>query len=411
MWNKVEALKSLTAFYETMERTVEDPTSTTKTWRRLWMGKDKEMETVYYAEDKLGVAVDCLLQNKAVDDNYTSKELASFIAERLGVDFISSANSPKEKVETLVDELVNKKPERMNVYMAIHGLAVQQRTSIGEFDFIPAKDYSSLGVKCSHPQMETNIKERMWQNQDHVMISVEACEPAKAREKAYAEFQWLESAARLFVDSDFYDIGITSFNYSHVENSLVTTEDGQMRGTSASLKGSPVPLPFAHVFAPGNCLCRVVDRLGRQERELTQLQQKLRHAVYLGGLSVRETTPGVAYFLCVSAMEALFQVDTSKYVSPSIAQQIVEAFCYLIADMAKRRDVFEQMRSFYGKRSAFAHGGKSEVTVEEVQLVRAYLRAAILKMIDDPILSSLRSLEDVAARVRDIKFGKKEAVK
>ena len=44
MWNTVEALKSLTVFYETMERTVEDPTSTTKTWRRLWMGKDKEME-------------------------------------------------------------------------------------------------------------------------------------------------------------------------------------------------------------------------------------------------------------------------------------------------------------------------------------------------------------------------------
>lgn len=411
MWNKVEALKSLTVFYETMERTVEDPTSTTKTWRRLWMGKDKEMETVYYAEDKLDVAVDCLLQNKAVDDNFTRKELASFVAERLGLDFISSANSPKKNVENLVGELVNKKPERMNVYMAIHGLAVQQRTSIGEFDFIPAKDYSNLGVKCSHPQMEINIKERVWQNQDHVMISVTACEPAKAREKAYAEFQWLESAARLFVDSDFYDIGITSFNYSHVENSLVTTEDGQMRGTSASLKGSPVPLPFAHVFAPGNCLCRVVDRLGRQERELPQLQQKLRHAVYLGGLSVRETTPGVAYFLCVSAMEALFQADTSKYVSPSIAQQIVEAFCYLIADEANRRNVFEQMRSFYGKRSAFAHGGKSEVTVEDVQLVREYLRVAILKMIDDPTLSSLRSLEDVAARVRDIKFGKKEAVK
>ena len=411
MWNKAEAIDSLTVFYGTIERPVEDPTTTTKTWRRLWMGKDKEMETVFYAQDKLDVAVDYLLQNKSIDGSFTRSGLLALVAERLGVDFISSANSPRENVETLVSELVNKKPELMNVYMAIHGLVVQQRTSIGEFEFIPAKAYSSLGVKCFHPQMETSIKEQMWQNQDHVMVSVTACEPVKAREKAYAEFQWLESAARLFVDSDFYDIGITSFNYSHVENSLVTSEDGQMRGTSATLKGSPVPLPFARVFAPGNCLCRVVDRLGRQERDLSQLQQKIRHAVYLGGLSVRETTPGVAYFLCVSAMEALFQADTSKYVSPSIAQQIIEAFCYLIADEAKRRDVFEQMRSFYGKRSAFAHGGKSEVTVEDVQLVRAYLRAAILKMIDDPILSKLRSSEDVATRVRDIKFGEKEAVK
>lgn len=46
-----------------------------------------------------------------------------------------------------------------------------------------------------------------------------------------------------------------------------------------------------------------------------------------------------------------------------------------------------------------------------MQLVRAYLRGAILKMIDDPILSKLRSSEDVATRVRDIKFGEKEVVK
>lgn len=409
MRNKAEALKTLTAFYETIERTVGDPTTTTKTWRGLWMGKDKEMETVYYDEDKLDVAVDCLLQNKAVDDNFTRKELASFIAERLGVDFISSANSPKEKVETLVDELVNKKPERMNVYMAIHGLAVQQRTSIGEFDFIPAKDYSSLGVKCFHPQMEISIRKQTWQNHDHVMISVTACEPAKAREKAYAEFQWLESAARLFVGSDFYDIGITSFNYSHVENSLVTTEDGQMRGTSSSLKGSPVPLPFARVFVPGNHLCRVVDKLGREQSTLSDLQRRIRHSVYLGGLSVRETSPEVAYFLCIAALESIFQVETDKYVNPGIAQQVVESFCYLIVDEPNRRRVFDQMKPFYRKRSAVAHGGKTEVTVEDVHLVRSYLRAAILKMIDDPILSKMVTPKELAAKVQDMKFGVKEA--
>lgn len=357
MRNKDEAIKLLTAFYETIERTVEDPTTTSKTWRRLWMGKDKEMETVFYAQDALNAAVDSLLQNKIVDDNYTHKALSDLVADRLGIVYITFSEIFAAKIEALVDELITKKPELMNVYMAIHGVSVQQRTRIGAFDFIPNKDYCNLGVKCFSPQMEDNIKDNVWQNQDHVMVSVLACESVKAREKAYAEFQWLESAARLFVDSDFYDIGITSFNYSHVENSLVTAEDGTMRGSSSSLKGSPVPLPFAKVFTTGNVLYRVVDRLGRKNDELSQYQQKIKHAVYLGGLSVRETEPNVAYFLCVAAMEALFQTDTSKYVSPSIAQQIVEAFCYLIADEKHRRGMFEQMRTFYGKRSAFAHGG------------------------------------------------------
>ena len=411
MWNKGEAINLLTAFYETIERTVTDPTTTLKTWRHLWMGKDKEMETVFYAQDALNAAVGSLLQNKVVDDNFTHKALSDLIAERFGNAYITSPATSSEMIGSFVDEIVTKKPEQMHVYMAIHGVSVQQRIQIGEFDFIPSKDYAHLGIKSFSPQMEISIKDNVWQNQDHVMVSVPACEAAKAREKAYAEFQWLESAARLFIDSDFYDIGITSYNYSHVENSLVTAEDGSMRSSSSSLKGSPVPLPFEKVFATGNALYRVVDRLGRKNDELSQYQQKIRHDVYLGGLSVRETEPNVAYFLCVAAMEALFQTDTSKYVSPSIAQQIVEAFCYLIADEKHRRGMFEQMRTFYGKRSAFAHGGMDDVMVEDVQLVRSYLRAAILKMIDDPVLATLRSPDEIAARIRDIKFGEKEALK
>ena len=106
MRNKDEAIKLLTAFYETIERTIEDPTTTSKTWRRLWMGKDKEMETVFYAQDALNAAVDSLLQNKIVDDNYTHKALSNLVADRLGIVCITFSEVFAEKIEELVDELV-----------------------------------------------------------------------------------------------------------------------------------------------------------------------------------------------------------------------------------------------------------------------------------------------------------------
>jgi len=129
--------------------------------------------------------------------------------------------------------------------------------------------------------------------------------------------------------------------------------------------------------------------------------------VYLGGLSVHEKVPEVSYFLGVSAFEALFQKETDKYVNPSIAQQIIESFCYLVADESHRRNVFETMRPFYGKRSAFAHGGKTIVSTGDLDLLRAYLRAAILKLIDDPELSRLKTIDEVAALICDKKFGAK----
>lgn len=67
------------------------------------------------------------------------------------------------------------------------------------------------------------------------------------------------------------------------------------------------------------------------------------------------------------------------------------------------------MKPFYRKRSAVAHGGRAEVTVEDVQLVRSYLRAAILKMIDDSKLSLFKSIDEVTSLVQELKFGSKQS--
>ena len=401
-----EAIRLLMVFYNTIEQNVELTEMPGKTWRSVYI--DGDFVTAYYSDAALIEATRCLMRNKTIEDNYTQKALESLIADRLITVFVKEPNEIQTRIDGLLNELLTATSDVMNVYMGIHGVSVEQRVKLGEFEFIPAADYAKIGIKYFNEQMELHVKEKLWQNHDQVMVSVTARDAVKAQEKAYAEFQWLENAARLFVDSDFYDIGITSFNYSSVENSLVTSADGMMRGASSRLKGSPVSLPFTKVFEPDNNLYRVVDKLGCRQNDLTQLQRRIRHAVYLGGLSAHETVPEVAYFLCVSALEALFQSETDKYVNPSIAQQIVEAFCYLIVDEKNRRGVFEQMRTFYGKRSAIAHGGKTIVTIDDARLVRSYLRAAILKFIDDPVLSSLKSLDEVSAIIRDKKFGAKE---
>lgn len=406
MNKKSEETKVLIAFYNTIGQGGELSEMSDKACRRVHI--DGNWESAHYSETALIKATKCLLRNKDLDDNYSQATLSSLIADRLITIFIREPNKVSEQIDALLNELLNVIPMEMNVYMSIHGITGLKRVKIGEFEFIPAADYSSLGVKCPQPQMESCIKDGIWKNQDHVMVSVPACDPAKAREKAYAEFQWLENVARLFVDSNFHDIGITSFNYSRIENALVTTVDGNMQSASLSVKGSPLLLPFEKFFESD--LCRIIDKLGRRNDDLTKLQRRIRHAVYLGGLSVHETIPEVSFFLGVSAMEALFQSETDKYVNPSIAQQIVEAFCYLVVDEKDRRGVFEQMRTFYGKRSAIAHGGKTIVTIDDARLVRSYLRAAILKFIDDPVLSSLKSINEVSAIIRDKKFGVKEPI-
>jgi hypothetical protein len=396
---KDKVAKLLLAFYNTIEPATDPTVMFKKSWQSVDGG------SVFYEQKTLVAAIECLLEDKTIGANYSQHALSQLIATRLTAVFAKEPDQIRTRIDGLLSELSKKAPETMNVFMSIQGVSFSQRMKIGEFEFIPAKDFDRLGLQFPHDNMKSHVKKNMWKNQSHVMVSVSACEPGKAKEKAYAEFQWLENAIRLFIGFDHCDVGISSFRGSSIENSLVTAADGSLRGTSSSLKGAFIPFPLEEALAPGSPFYCVIDKLGRKQNELTELQRRIRHAVYLGGLSVCETVPEIAYFLCVSAFETLFHAETDKYVSPSIAQQIVETFCFLIADEDKRRKTFEQMRPFYGKRSAVAHGGKTKVTHKDIRLVQAYLRGAVLKLVNDPTLSTLKTMDDISNLVRDRKFG------
>ena len=393
---KEEATELLLKFYNTIEPATELSVMSNKAWQRVGDG------FVFYDQKALVAAIESFLENKTLGDKYSQHALSQLIAKRLTTVFAKEPDQIRPRIDHLINELSKGKPETLNVFMSIQGVSFSQRMKIGKFEFIPAKDYEAI------KQTALNGRAKLPDNEiyaNHAMVSVEACEPEKAREKARAEFQWLENAIRLFIGFDNCDVGITSFQGSSIENSLVTAADGSVRGASSSLKGAFIPLPLDKAFTSERPYYRVLDKLGRNQNELTKLQKQIRYAVYLGGLSVRETDPGISYFLCVSGLEALFRVEADKYVNPSIAQQIAEAFCFLVVDEDKRRKTFEEMRHFYQKRSAVGHGGQIEVSKREIELVRMYLRAAVIKLIDDPILSKLKTPEALAALVRDKKFG------
>lgn len=396
---KDKAAKLLLAFYNTIEPATDSSDMFKKAWQNVGDG------SVYYDQNTLVTAIECLLENKVLEDNYSQTALSSMIANRLTTVFAKEPDQIQTRIDLLIRELSNGKPETMNVFMSIQGVSFSQRMKIGEFEFIPAKEFDSLDLQFRHENERSHFKNNVWKDQNHVMVSVEACDPGKAREKAYTEFQWLENAIRLFIGSNHYDIGITSFINVSIEHSFVSYRDGAMLGSASKAIGPLFLLPLENIFYPDSPFYCVIDKLGRKQNELTELQRRIRHAVYLGGLSVCETVPEIAYFLCVSAFETLFHAETDKYVSPSIAQQIVETFCFLIADEDKRRKTFEQMRPFYGKRSAVAHGGKTKVTHKDIRLVQAYLRGAVLKLVNDPTLSTLKTMDDISNLVRDRKFG------
>lgn len=399
-WSEENVLESWKAFWSTIERTkgpIDLRKPQTKPLRVVF---NASLDSpVVYDERALKDVVDLLMLNPHIADNFAQRTVGEKIAARTIQNWTPTACFSEKTAKTLISELVKSEPEKMIVYMPVYGISIPagQRLSVGPYSFLARDIFDSLGL--------SNINIR--KGQPLVSTSVLACDPDKAREKAIAEFQWLENAARLFIDYKMNDFGITTFSFSHVENSIVTDAECQHKWASSHLKGAPGLTSVMDLFGAGSFLHQVVSTLGGASRNLSEYQKRIRHAIYLGGLAVHESVASVSFFLGVSALETLFQVETDKYVSSSIAQQIVESFCFLMVDKKNRRATFEEMRPFYKKRSAIGHGGWTEVTDQDARLVRNYLRHAIGSLLTDPKLSKIKTAQDLSEMIKDIKFGKK----
>ena len=362
-------------------------------------------EPVYYDKVAAERVVDLFMSDCQISDNFMPGDVEQMIANRMVDAHVRNEQSFDDAARTVINMLLNSQPETMNVYMPVHGVSISagQKWSLGHFVFMAKDAFDALGIKGWSPKAVDFIKANTSERNPIVMVPVCACTPQKAREKATEEFQWLENAIRFF--TDFNVLGITTSNLAWIENSIVTQANGILRGTKFQFNGFPSPMPLDKLLDAEST--KIISDLSDSAKDTTEYRKRIRHAIYLGGLSVHETTPSVSFLLGIVALEALFQADADKYVSPGIAQQILEAICYLIIEPKSRRIAFEELRSFYGKRSAIAHGGKSEIHENDAKLARKYLRKAIVKLLTDPELANIRTPQDITSRIKDLKFGKK----
>lgn len=406
-WSEKKALELLKKFGSTIENSLSLQGQPQKALRKV--SKNGVDVTVSFNNDALNGVIDLLLANHDISNKHSRASIREIVADAMVETFARKNRSCEEVAKALVNELVNSRPTEMIVYMPVYGIAIPrgQRLSVGTFTFIAGDAFDSLGIKNKTSGLIVHVKDNVWKGQAHVSVSVFACDPHKAREKAIEEFQWLENAGRLFTDSELNHFCITSYHFSHIENTIVTQSDGQLREASSQVKGASCLIPLRDMFGTQSILYRIVSTLEDPSNDLSEYQKRTKQAIALGGLAVHESFAPVSFFLGVSALEALFQVETDKHISSSIAQQIVEAFCLLMVDEKCRRATFEEMGTFYKKRSAIAHGGSKIILDQDARLVRKYLRHAIIKLFTDPKLSQIKTAKEISDLIKDVKFGKK----
>ena len=358
---------------------------------------------------RLATIVDGLMLKHVISSKWSSDRLLKKLMDLLLESKASGIEDIKPRVDAFVTEIYEKLPVEYEICMPIYGVSIAKNscTKVGKYsflhiDYLTRKKFNRIVGVGSDP-----TKSEFWNAECFVCISICACEEAKAKELAMAQFKWIENAIRFFSYDMFYYAGITNYNAKWVERIIVARKGGETAGVNSSLRGPAVPLKMEGVLRAKEFI-RMISLLGDPNSQLTEMQKRIRHAIYLYGLSMQTVDLSVGYFLCVAALEALFCRQESPYVSASSSQQIIEAFCYLVIDEDKRRECFDRMRDLYSNRSAFAHGGEKKLSEEDVLLVRLCVFVAICKLLTDENLGKMATMSDLQSLIKDIKFSKKK---
>ena len=408
-WDKQVAVDAIRAYYDSIELTVwaESPQDAVK---RYWRSAQCKKGRVYAFVDhaKLMRAVDAIYENSFVAANFVRKTIEERIGNNCIVRFVDGGENLDIFLDDLVASFVRAIRKPINVYMAVYGAVVTERFKIGQYEFIPGDQFDTLNIGRLPVVMRKTVEKQLWDNRPHVCVTVEACDGAKAKELACPVFQWLENAVRLFLDDKACDFGVTTFDFRWAEHSLAISQDGSLANFNSQLRGCIEAFDLVEKLNDCKALRLVIEKLGKNQSELNSFRQGMRQAVYLAGLSKKESNIAVAYFLCISAMERLFARQGDPYVNPSIAQQIVEAFCLLLATDKYRRKLFDDFQDAYRKRSAVAHGAAEAISEEELFGAQHLLRDAVVKLLTDPELSKISDLKQAQDLIKDIKFGKRE---
>ncbi len=115
------------------------------------------------------------------------------------------------------------------------------------------------------------------------------------------------------------------------------------------------------------------------------------------GRGLRDTNPAKSLVQFTFALEALFSFQEKGFlVSPSIASTLSEFTAFIIADnLSERLDAVKKIKRMYEKRSAVAHGGTQVVPTGLVSESMNLMRDLITKIITNPDLRDLRTIEEV----------------
>jgi hypothetical protein len=347
-------------------------------------------------------------------DKYIEKQLKAVFAKLLQSEDFDLEKSLSTLIATL-DEF-NDKTE---VYIKVDGVDLSFCFTLGRAKFSPGDEYllnyiemkawniikqtkNTDDEKVAAMEITTQTIKKEFKGGCVAIVKVDA-EPIRAREIAKEEVGRAIDLLRftskaLHPSNEDIRFGMKGDFpkskrqiYAISENSLSPETDSI--GSTQSLRidaNAMVKMNDIGVFALSKAL---------QKQKTTQYEECLIKSVHWFSVSLTQNENCNSFLFMIVALEALFKPPYGSSISSTISESVA-----LLLDkrLKQRKNIVKQMREFYGKRSAVAHGGSKNLTDIDLHILMSLVGQTLMICINKT--SEFSSQEDLMTFIEEIKF-------
>ncbi|QPB79072.1 hypothetical protein EHE21_06625 [Proteus sp. GOKU] len=193
------------------------------------------------------------------------------------------------------------------------------------------------------------------------------------------------------------------------EQMYVSTSSYQVSNENGPLESAQINNQFLEkipVNDPFFCNSRYFKRLWdfyekkHNSQKLNDIESRiLNSALALGESALTTDTRNSIIYTCIS-LEILFSLDDGSLFQKSIGEKLSDVFSFIVAkDVDSRLEIGKLVKKVYGLRSAIVHGGKKELSSENL-VVNIYMRAAINEILNNEIFSGINKLQDIYDKLK-----------
>lgn len=139
----------------------------------------------------------------------------------------------------------------------------------------------------------------------------------------------------------------------------------------------------------------------------TDKESRILNAILWVGKAHIELDNKIYFLELCFALESLLQVDTNKFINPSITYSISSNCAMIIADKYEdRKKVMDELKRLYSIRSKLAHGKNSNVSNLECEQLFMYISYLLDDLANKEIWKHYSSMSELMKEIENQKLGK-----